>query len=157
MCTSVAEVILYGLTPVALEGSLCTKRTFLWVNSSAEILSYAFLGFYYRVRSLGVCFTCPKYLVLPLCLALQSRLPSPRPCQQLGGTKGLAFVPTYRLLFQVSDFARNMTGSEQRCRPLFSWSRCLCLLLVHMYPLEVLGEGGYGSWLLSSAMNMVKV
>lgn len=54
-------------------------------------------------------------------------------CQQLDGTKGLTFVPTYRLLSQVSDFARNVTGSEQRCRardPLFSWSRCLCLLLV---------------------------
>lgn len=38
-------------------------------------------------------------------------------CQQLGGTKGLTIVPAYRLLFQVPDFARNTTGSEQRCRP----------------------------------------
>lgn len=82
-----------------------------------------------------MCFTCPKYLSLPLwhpSSAGQTPL-SKTLCQQLDGTKGLTFVPTYRLLSQVSDFARNVTGSGQRCRakdPLFSWSRSLCLLLV---------------------------
>lgn len=37
-------------------------------------------------------------------------------CWQLDGTKGLTFVPAYRLLFQVADFARNTTGREQRFR-----------------------------------------
>lgn len=142
VCTSMADVVLYGLTAMALEGFLCTENAL--GEYFSYLLSYASLGFYYRVGSL-VCFTRPKYLVLCLChhsLALQSRFPSPRLYRQLGGTKGLAFVPTCRLLFQDSEFTRNMTGRKQRCRPrhpLFSWSKFLCLLLVQMHPLEVLG------------------
>lgn len=50
VCTSVASVIFSGLTPMALEGSLCTEKAFLWMSCSASILSRAPLGFYGRIQ-----------------------------------------------------------------------------------------------------------
>lgn len=141
VCTSVANVSLNILTPMALDWSLCTEEAFLWMSCSANILFHASLEFYGRVRTL-MCFTCPEFLVLPpFPSSAWQTPPSKAMCWQLCGTQGLAFVPTYTLLCQVSDFARNTRSraADQGMDPLFSWSRCLCLLLVQMHPLKVLG------------------
>lgn len=134
---------------MALEGSFCTKKAFLWKELTAfgwvlQLTSLPMLLLDFFTELGAKCVLLVQSTWSCLCATIpysaeQTPL-SKAMCWQLGGTKGLVFVPAYRLLFQVSDFARNMTGSEQRCRPrdpLFSW--CLSLLLVQMHPLKALG------------------
>lgn len=145
-------------------GSPCARRTpVLWRSCSATTLSLASLGFPDRGQRFRVLFHCPKDLVLLLCrhsLAPHSRISSRRLCvgSYMTHRDGRLSQST-----QCSSRFQSLQGAHEHASeqspkprdPAFSWSRCLYLRLVQMCPLKT--RGGYGTWLLCCAMNMVQV
>ena len=109
-------------------------------------------------------FLVQKDLGLPPChhsLALHSRLPSPRLSVGRHATnrdqhlsQSTHCCSAFQSLQGTHGHAREQSYAPRY--PLFSWSRCLCLMLVKITSSENMG-GGNGTWLLCCAMNMVQV